>query len=430
MYRKEVKGRAELELICILALTSVVIGYLGEKIGLDNLLVHLTGNSTTGKSSAMKLAISLFGYPDVKRNGLFTSFNGTGNALIKGIAGLIGVPIAIDELSMGNKKELDTLVYRLANGVDKKRLNKNAMLRVSETWLTTILTNGEESIIQGSNNAGLYNRVFEFENVTWTKDAQNADAINRIILGNYGHVGIKFAEYVIQQKRQEIYTRHKKNVTNILGLFKEKDVEDAFINRRANRHAVVLTTMQLFEEAFKVQVQQENIKQLLVDLEINSIKKRNLGAKAIEYIINATDMNLTKFDIYYKGNGCEPIISKSSEQWGKVTLAAGYTEIEFNPIVFERLINQAGFKSETVVLKELKEQGFLNHEENKLYRKRKNTRLGQLAKVYVIKLRNEGEDSSFDGLNHLIDTVTSFQTKSLLKQERERRKQQKKSANQ
>lgn len=424
MYHKEVKGKAELELICIVGVSSILIGYIGEAIGLDNLLIHLTGNSTTGKSTAMKLAISLFGYPDVKRNGLFTSFNGTGNALIKGIAGLVGVPKAIDELSMSNKKELDTLVYRLANGVDKKRLNKNAVLKPSEIWLTTILTNGEESIIQGSSNAGLFTRVFEFENVKWTKDAFNAQAINRTVLSHYGHVGKKFAEKVLQMDKEALYERFEKNVEVILNLFKAEGVEDPFINRRANRHAVILTAMDLFEEIFKVQVQQDDIKNLLVNLERESIKKRNLGTKAVDYLINATNMNLSKFDVYYKARSCEPIISKASEQWGKVILAAGYTEIEFNPIVFEKLINQAAFKSTVVVLKELKEQGVLNHEKDKLYRKRKNHRLGQFEKVYVLRLRKDDEDSTFDGLNYLIDKVSNFQMKKLLLQEKERRKQE------
>src|SRR5699024_7061508 len=125
MFKDEVLGNSYLEFITVCSLSSVLIGYIGEELALDNIIVHIFGNSSTGKSTAIKLAISLFGYPDVKKNGLFSTFNATENALIRKLAGLKGVPFAFDELSMGNLTDTSSLIYKLANGTDKSRLNKN-----------------------------------------------------------------------------------------------------------------------------------------------------------------------------------------------------------------------------------------------------------------------------------------------------------------
>ena len=134
-----------------LSLSSVLLGYVGEELSLDTQIVHLYGNSTTGKSTALKLAISLFGYPDVKKNGLFSTLDATENALIKQLEGIRGVPFAFDEISMSENKNFTEMIYKIANGVDKARLNKNSEQVKKEPWLTTIMSNGEKSLVGSAN---------------------------------------------------------------------------------------------------------------------------------------------------------------------------------------------------------------------------------------------------------------------------------------
>ena len=115
MINQEVIGNTALEFMVSVSLSSVLLGYIGEDLGLDSIIVHLVGNSTTGKSTALKLAISLFGYPDVKRNGLFGTYNGTNNALIKKLTGLKGVPFALDEISMSYTQNFTNFIYGFSN---------------------------------------------------------------------------------------------------------------------------------------------------------------------------------------------------------------------------------------------------------------------------------------------------------------------------
>lgn len=103
---------------------------------------------------------------------------------------------------MSDSNNFTKFIYSLANGADKERLNKDSELMKKESWLTTILSNGEKSIIEiSSKNAGVQVRVIEAENFTWTKSSKHAESINRVILNNYGHFGIKFAEYINKTKK-------------------------------------------------------------------------------------------------------------------------------------------------------------------------------------------------------------------------------------
>ena len=174
MINNHILGNPELEFALSSGLSSILLGYIGEDLGLESNIIHLVGNSTTGKSTALKLAISSFGYPDIKKNGLYGTYNGTNNALIKKLCGLKGIPYALDEISMSDNNNFTKFIYSLANGADKERLNKDSELMEKESWLTTILSNGEKSITRSSNNnAGLQVRVIEAENFTWTKSPEH-----------------------------------------------------------------------------------------------------------------------------------------------------------------------------------------------------------------------------------------------------------------
>ena len=63
LYIQEVKGHTPLELMVCIAISALIIGMLNRsKIGgFDSLLVHLVGSSTTGKTTAGMLGVSLAG---------------------------------------------------------------------------------------------------------------------------------------------------------------------------------------------------------------------------------------------------------------------------------------------------------------------------------------------------------------------------------
>ena len=276
MLMEEVYGKCELEFIIISSLSAVVLGYIGELLGLDSIIIHMSGNSSTGKSTCLKLAISLFAYPDVKKQSLYKSYNATNNALLNMLGGIKGVPFALDELSMSSSNNFTKFVYAMANGADKDRLNKLSELKEKETWLTTILSNGEKSLVDNSNkNAGIHVRVIEATNFSWTKDAENSEKINRTILESYGHIGFEFAEYIMKIDKNEIKERVVKMREEIYKKIDEKIVVDSMTKRRCNNYAVLLTTAYYYQEMMGIKLDIDGIINMLIEIEQSSISKRN-----------------------------------------------------------------------------------------------------------------------------------------------------------
>lgn len=376
MLVEEVYGKCELEFIIIVALSAIILGYIGEDLGFDSIIIHLAGNSSTGKSTCLKLAISLFAKPDAKKQSLYNTYN----ALLNKLGGIKGVPFALDELSMSSSNNFTKFIYAMANGADKDRLNKFSELKEKETWLTTILSNGEKSLVDNSNkNAGIHVRVIEATNFSWTKDAENSEKINQTILKNYGHIGFEFAEYIMQIDKNDIGERVEKVKDEIYQKIEEKILVDSMTKRRCNNYAVLLTTAYYYQEMMGIKLDIDGIINMLIEIEKSSISKRNFSQSAIDYI----KQYISKFKRKFETDDNVPIDTS-----GKLIPKREWIEVQMNKISFEEMIKQGGYEDKNVVLKELKQNGYLNCESDRFTRSRKNS-LGYTEDVYVIKLPKE-----------------------------------------
>ena len=387
MLENEVIGKCELEFALISGLSAVLLAYIGEELGLDTLIIHIVGNSTTGKSTALKLAISCFGYPDVKRSSLYGTYNGTNNALLKKLTGLKGVPYALDEVSMSSTVNFTNFIYTLANGTDKERLNKDSQLKEKETWLTTVLSNGEKSLLDSSNkNAGVQVRVIEASNFTWTKDAENSENINRVILKNYGHIGIEFAKYVMDINKNQLAKEFSKIKNELQKVLEEKSLIDGMTSRRCSKYGIILYTANLFQDMQKCKLDIKGITNMLIKIEDESIKHRSFNKSIIDYIKQYISKYTNKLQYIPNDVSNNTIKNLSKDTIGKITDKEDHVEIQMDKISFEEMIKQGGYEDKNIVLKELKKAKFLNCEKDRFTRCRKNE-LGYKEDVYVIKIK-------------------------------------------
>lgn len=379
MIKEDVVGHPPLELIVSISLSSVLLGYIGEELSLDTQIVHLYGNSTTGKSTALKLAISLFGYPDVKKNGLFSTYNATENALIKQLEGIKGVPFAFDEISMSKINNFSQMIYKIANGVEKGRLNSKSEQIKKEPWLTTIMSNGEKSLVGSADkNAGIHVRVLEFESIVWTKNSEHSEKINSIILDNYGHLGFEFAQYLMDLGKEYINEEYYKTKSKLKSIFEKRRIKDNFIDRRINKIAIIILTMQLFERMMNIKMNRNKVLQLILNAEIESIKQRNFDKSFMKYFKEYVSANAVRFSKSRK-------IDNVRDYIGNIKRKDNYLEFEILQEKFKEIVKEGGFEDDKVVLKELKKSGYLDCEKDRYTRKRE-TQAGIKIPLIVIKI--------------------------------------------
>src|SRR5699024_11095949 len=289
MYKSWVEGNAALELAVILGLTSPVLAYLKRfKPDLKSLLIHLSGDSTTGKTTALSLAVSVAGSPNTGDKALLRQWNGTLNSVMASLENVHGIPIAYDELSTNTHSDLTSLVYSLTEGVGRSRANIDGSLREVGSWSTVMLSSGELSIYNRlSHNVGLRVRVFDFENLKWTDSAEQSEEIKHITSRNYGHLLPAFVDYLFKVGEHTINEIYEAQISNLLDEMPESNTKI----RIAGKLAVILTTVELVNQSQLLHVDLKGIMDILIQYEINHLEERDLGATALDKLMRYLIVN-------------------------------------------------------------------------------------------------------------------------------------------
>ncbi len=127
-----------------LLLFALSVAFAGPMLSLCNVDgggVHYFGDSSTGKSTTMDAACSVWGGINFRR-----SWRSTSNGM-EGVAALFNdCLLALDEISECDPKEIGAIVYSLGNGRGKQRAGKSGAARAITRWRCMVMSNGEKTV--------------------------------------------------------------------------------------------------------------------------------------------------------------------------------------------------------------------------------------------------------------------------------------------
>ena len=140
-WRAEVAALAVGNPILVLAICTGFAGPLLGRLNAQGGGLHLVGNSSTGKTSAVDAACSVWGGQSFRRGWRATS-NG-----MEGVAALFNdCLLALDEISECDPKDVGAIVYMLGNGTGKQRAGRSGKARNVTRWACSVLSSGEKTI--------------------------------------------------------------------------------------------------------------------------------------------------------------------------------------------------------------------------------------------------------------------------------------------
>ena len=218
--------------------SALFVGYLHDEIDLPNIVVHLSGDSSIGKSTAMMLAISIFGgFKIGKKTSLFGSWNATDNAILEMLNDNYGVAVGLDEAGMSKDKQFAPYIYRIAHGADKQRLDYEKGNKPIRGWHTTILSTGEIPLADVTDKAsGQKVRLISLDSIQWTNSAEQSEKIKAFISKNHGTFAPALAKYILRQgtgKWKRLYEQEREKILQALNC-------DCFKERLSKRLAIIM----------------------------------------------------------------------------------------------------------------------------------------------------------------------------------------------
>ena len=188
-----------------LGICAAFAGPLLARCGQESGGIHFVGDSSTGKTTVLEGACSVWGSSGYKR-----SWRTTSNGL-EGAAALFNDSLlALDEISECDPRQVGEVVYMLGNGRGKQRASRTGSARAVPRWRCFALSTGERSIpttmIEGGHRvkAGQSVRLLDVPAQrtygAWDNLHQHgsgtafSDAIKRAAVTDYGHAGRAFLE--------------------------------------------------------------------------------------------------------------------------------------------------------------------------------------------------------------------------------------------
>lgn len=140
-WRDGVGGLCRENPLMILAVSLAFSGPLLSILGVPGGGLHFRGASSSGKTTLLKLAASVWG-----NDRLVSQWRATSNGL-EAIAPIYNdMLLPLDEITEISGRDLDAAIYMLANGTGKARMAINAGLADQARWRLAIISSGEISI--------------------------------------------------------------------------------------------------------------------------------------------------------------------------------------------------------------------------------------------------------------------------------------------
>lgn len=138
----------------ILAVSTAFAAMLLHPINMESGGIHFVGPSSSGKTTALRVAASVYGAPNYLHR-----WRATTNGL-EAIASLrCDTLLILDELAQVDAREAGEIAYMLANGSGKARASRNGSARSRYEWRLLFLSAGEISLSQHMQEVGKKTRA-------------------------------------------------------------------------------------------------------------------------------------------------------------------------------------------------------------------------------------------------------------------------------
>ncbi len=209
-------------LLC-LALSAAFAGPVLGRVNGESGGIHIVGDSSTGKSTAIEAACSVWGGAGFKR-----SWRATSNGMEAAASLFNDSLLALDEISECDPREVGAIVYSLGNGKGKQRAGRTGRARSVSRWRCFVLSSGERNLrttmsegghrtkagqavrlldVPAARTYGAWDHLHGF-----ASGQQLSDVLKSGAATHYGHAGRAFLERL---------TRDNRNLADYLERFKQ-----------------------------------------------------------------------------------------------------------------------------------------------------------------------------------------------------------------
>jgi uncharacterized protein (DUF927 family) len=210
-------------------------------------IVSFAGQTSTGKTSTLRIAASCWGNPnEVDCNSIIKSWRSTATSRERLPAISKNLVIILDDTKLAPRNEdVATTIYSVVAGMGKGRGSVKGLAK-QMNWRTILLTSGEQPLTSFTQDAGTRTRVLSLWGSPYGDSIPETGALVRhndeIISCNYGHAGKILIQYVLDNLSE--WDRWKAEYQIEVDKFQDwaNQANNPFAARMAPHFAAITTT--------------------------------------------------------------------------------------------------------------------------------------------------------------------------------------------
>lgn len=258
----------------VLALCVAFAGPVADLLQDEGGGVNLRGGSSTGKTTALILAGSVWGGGG--RAGYTQTWRATGNGLESVAKAHSGTVLVLDELGELEAREAGATAYLLVNGQGKARATKDAELRARHEWRVMLLSAGEIGLADKIAETGRRARAGQlvrlvdvpadanhglglFEDAKGREPADFAREIKTAALTTYGTAGPSFVTALADDIEGTIETARAMIAECTKVLLTDMPDPDGQASRAAHRFALIAAAGKMAQIALGLPWRQDEV---------------------------------------------------------------------------------------------------------------------------------------------------------------------------
>lgn len=258
-------------------------------LGIQPFIVDLSGATSQGKTTTLKVAASVWG-----NGGLINEWNATKVSIERKAAYLNSFPLLMDDTRKADEKVLNVIIYQFSGGKSKGRGSLNGNQK-EYTWNNILLSTGEVSLNEyAKNQGGIAARVIPLVDQPLRNNHEDVMQLIDALENNYGAIGIDFLKLWMQEKSELLPEYHKARL-HFIKRAKGKEV----LNRLAGYYSAVYFTGYILKNKLGIDVNLEELLNLFEEIAKDN-KSIDMPIQFFEEIL--TDLDSNRLSIYYPGS--------------------------------------------------------------------------------------------------------------------------------
>ena len=332
----------------------------------DSFIIDLSAPTSTGKTRALRFALSAFGDPDqIKQTHSSTPVG------LERIASLLSdLPLALDDSKTGNRKQFAEAIYKLTEGRGKLRGSRHGMAP-TRYWRTVVLTTGEAPITEYVSEGGGKARVFTLRQAPFgpksSAGARLVNSLNDTAMTHFGHIAPLFITHLISltatpEAHADLYARYLSHLSAINSASSSYGEAGRF----AATEAIITFTAQLLHESSILPFPYSNPFKLTTPGALHPMTPQeclqdeiaavDIGTRALEDIISYLRSNRNRMGTIETNDTDEPPHGGWLGRWDK---SFDYKFVGIFPRCLPTILKELNYPDDKAVIAAWKENDYL-----------------------------------------------------------------------